>query len=655
MHVIKYVAPKLMRVAGDERQTAASSRVQSHDDEQVVEQITRALPDNFRSDAAFNKEVLATVRGLVRGELHFIEEVEKPAATIEKFFDDIDTHVDTFSTFVVELISTIAHVAPVTANEVGVLEIEAPFITLVRNPAELIEQLLRKIVGKHFDGANLALGAGLAQLVVQRLCQVSGLTLEEARQKPHRIKWPKSSDMASSDLVNNYLHDTPLEALLLTPIKLAVSDRVRMEHTVLTAGAGHGKTQTLQHMIACDLDRPEGDEVGMVVIDSQGDLINNITRLKIFADTDRLLIVDASDIEYPIGLNIFDLGGAPLSELPPREREQVMNASVQLYEYVIGGLFGADMTQKQSTTFRFLIRLMMSIPGATIHTLRECLEEPKNFFAQIEQLPVTARQFFQREFSDRQFNDTRKQILRRLYGILQNPAFERMFASNQNKLNIYTALNEGRVVVCNTSREFLQDESRVFGRYCIAVTLKAAFDRARLVPDRRRTSFLYIDEASDYFDESVGQLLVQARKYRLGVVLAHQALEQMADGLRALVMSNTSIKLCGGASAKDARALSTELRTSQEFILTQEKNSRGTRFAAFVRNVTPAAMSWQIPFGTMEALPQMSDGQWQQVLDRNRREVCSQANNSCLVGDARDAVDAVASNKSDFGDFSESY
>ena len=150
----------------------------------------------------------------------------------------------------------------------------------------------------------------------------------------------------------------------------------------------------------------------------------------------------------------------------------------------------------------------------------------------------------------------------------------------------------------------------------------AAFDRARIAPEARRTSYLYIDEASDYFDETVGQLLVQARKYKLGVVLAHQALDQMSDGLRALVMANTSVKLVGGTSAKDARYLAAELRTSPEFILGQEKTGNSTRFAAFVRNVTPAAVSWRVPFLSMENRPIMSGGEHAELLARNRNEVC---------------------------------
>ena len=56
------------------------------------------------------------------------------------------------------------------------------------------------------------------------------------------------------------------------------------------------------------------------------------------------------------------------------------------------------------------------------------LEEPAAFQQYINRLTGTARNFFENEFKDKSFFQTRKQILRRLYGILSNPVFEPMFS-----------------------------------------------------------------------------------------------------------------------------------------------------------------------------------------------------------------------------------
>lgn len=653
MWVVKYT--RRQGQAGDAQKRLQQLRERSKlgKGEEIAERILQAVEADLGQREEVDEAVVKASLELAITEARTIARFTEPAEAVADFFEHEATRIKDFVEFASGTIKAILELLPEEDEEDGVLYIDLPLISLIRNAKALVQALVEDCVERSFDEGRLQLGAGLARGVVEKLCDKAGLTLDEAKQKPHKIKWPKDFDLTDVELVKAFLDLTPFGALLLTPVSVKISDRVRMEHCLITAGAGHGKTQTLQHMIASDLLRPKGSEVGIVVIDSQGDLISRLTQLEMFANNDRLLIVDASDVDYPVNLNIFNLGGASLKGLSLREREQIMNATVQLYEYVIGGLFGAEMTQKQSTVFRFLIRLMLAVPDATIHTLRECLEEPKDFVHVMEKLPTTARQFFANEFMDRQFSETRKQILRRLYGVLQNPAFERMFASSENKLDLYTALNAGRVVVCNTSREFLQNECSVFGRYCIAVTLKAAFDRARLPMEKRRTSYLYVDEASDYFDESVGQLLVQARKYKLGVVLAHQALDQMSDGLRALVMANTSMKLVGGASAKDARYLGPELRTSPEFILEQEKTNNGTRFATFVRNVTPSAVGWRLPFGTVESLPRMSEAQFEKMLMRNRAEIAPLQPD---FGDAGDAEEELAFGDTDSSDdFSEPY
>jgi hypothetical protein len=53
---------------------------------------------------------------------------------------------------------------------------------------------------------------------------------------------------------------------------------------------------------------------------------------------------------------------------------------------------------------------------------------------------------------------------------------------------------------------------------------------------------VYVDEAQDYFDQQHRVILSQARKYRVGMVLAHQYLGQLDQGLQEAFEANTSIK-----------------------------------------------------------------------------------------------------------------
>jgi hypothetical protein len=67
-------------------------------------------------------------------------------------------------------------------------------------------------------------------------------------------------------------------------------------------------------------------------------------------------------------------------------------------------------------------------------------------------------------------------------------------------------------------------------------------------------TFVYVDEAADYFDRNIGIILSQARKFNVGMVLAHQYLGQLDTKLQDAFAANTAIKFAGGVSNKDARA-----------------------------------------------------------------------------------------------------
>ena len=45
------------------------------------------------------------------------------------------------------------------------------------------------------------------------------------------------------------------------------------------------------------------------------------------------------------------------------EREKLLNGAIALYEYLFGALLGAELTQKQGVIFRYLARLMLTVPG----------------------------------------------------------------------------------------------------------------------------------------------------------------------------------------------------------------------------------------------------------------------------------------------------
>jgi hypothetical protein len=428
------------------------------------------------------------------------------------------------------------------------------------------------------------------------------------------------------EVVSAYLSNTPLEALFYAPIPFSITDEQRYEHTHVVGGSGHGKTQLLQRLILNDLQREQPP--ALIIVDSQGEMLRKIQMLDLFASgkplSDRLLIIDPEDVEHAPALNMFDLKPTRQSTYSQAIKEQVEASTIEMFNYVFGSL-AAELTSRQNTTFAFVTRLILSIDGANIHTLRELFEDEattidKSPFAEkIRKLDTTSQAYFQNQFFTKTYSQTKQQIARRLYSVLQVPAFGRMFASKTNRLDMFEAMQNGSVILINTSKALLKtDASALFGRYMIARVISAAFERIALPAEKRNPAFLIVDEAAEYVDQNLETLLSQARKFSLGVLFAHQNLDQLTSELRASVAANTSIKLAGGVSDKDARALASDMRTTADFITGMTKRPRSTDFACYVRNYTANAVRLTIPFGALEAAPTMSAEEQAKLVTRNR-------------------------------------
>ena len=490
-----------------------------------------------------------------------------------------------------------------------------------------VNDVVDRIIGtlSTIELGDNGLFVSLGDQLYRNICAASKLVPYEEHKRPFITA--AESELAPIELLQNYLAGTPFLGLFLTTVPFIVPIEARFEHTHILAGIGHGKTQLMQTMMLADFDDPGRPAV--VAIDSQGDMIRTLSRLERFspAHDDRLILLDPADTEWPLKLNLFDIDRARLESLPRGQREQILAGIIELYDYIFGALLGSELTAKQSVVFRFLAQLMLAIPNANIHTLRLLLEEPTPYLPYIATLPTTARTFLDQHLfapKEREYVQTRKQVLRRLYDILSNPTFERMFSHPRNALDMKHVLDDGRIVLVNTAKDVLKSEaSATFGRFVIALILQAALERAADPIASRRPAFVYVDEAADYFDDNIDTLLIQARKYNVGLTVAHQFLDQLTPALRASVMTNPAIRFAGGLSDRDARALASDMRTTSHFLMSTRKRKHDTEFAAFVRNHTGAALSLTVPLGKAEREPRMSTADFTRLKDRVRAEVAA--------------------------------
>lgn len=386
-------------------------------------------------------------------------------------------------------------------------------------------------------------------------------------------------------------------------------ERQRLQHHHIIGAPGSGKTECMKGMILDDINNGHG----IIIIDGQGDLIRDVARV---APLERTILVDPTDVEFPICINLFDIGMEDIRKLNPTERERAINGAIDLFDFVFASLLEAQMTSKQATAFRFVTRLMLEIPDATIKTVMEVMEPNglAKYQKHVNALGSVAQSFFKNEFDSKEFAETRRQVTRRLYALLSNATFEAMFDNPKSKIDLFKAMRERKIILINTAKDFLFSEHATFGRFFIAMIAQAIQRRA--VDNYRPTTMLYVDECHEYFDASIVTILEQARKYEVGLILAHQFLAQVDGKLRDALTSIPAIRFASGVDYGDAATLARNMGTTVERIMRQPK---GTFLASFKdKGVVP----WQVDIGRMSRLPQASDETLEQFNMMNRARYC---------------------------------
>ena len=500
-----------------------------------------------------------------------------------------------------------------------------PLIELTEQPALLVERLCQIPFTPLMQQYDIC--GDVRDQLERNLYRASGVLNEEdlERRRTPLVFPAQHKPVPAVELAERYLAGTPMLSFATQIIPFHIGDEARFEHCHIVGGTGHGKTQLMQSMIHHDLVAAQTERRSVVVIDSQGDLINKLMRLDLFSPdvphslADKVVIIDPTDVEFPCSLNLFDHNTERLKSYTPADRERVLNGVIELYEMFFTSMLGAELTQKQGVIFRYLARLMLVIPNATIHTLMQLMTDGKPFKRYMQQLDGSARHFFEQEFFSSSFNQTKQQILKRLWGVLSTPAFERMFGQPKNKLDLFEVLNEGKIILISTAKDVLKTEgSALFGRFFIAMLMQATLERSTLPAEKRTPTYVYVDEAQEYFDDSIETILNQARKYRVGLTLAHQTLDQLSTRLRSAILANTSLKCAGGVSSRDAGTLAGELRTTSDFIESMRRYKDRSEFAVWLKHQTPRALRLSIPLGFLERQPIQSEESFEEVIAANR-------------------------------------
>lgn len=574
----------------------------------LIEQVTvLALPEDFTVEHAL-KDVVAGVelRERLRDTLEYLRHLERHRTQIRGLIREI-------------LESLVCSLAAPADNSPTRALFRVPLLTYLENPVEAVQCAIAPLFGDDIKHTPLfrKLRVQLADVVTQLMEHHHCRNLDDIATK---FDSPET-------FVNTLIKGTPFDDFFAATLPFTIPRHSRFEHMHIVAGSGHGKTQCLQLLILDDLARATEEKFGFGLLDSQGDLISKLIRLDVFNPdknllSERLLLIDPNDLTNPVALNLFDYDLERFANFDQAEREKIFHSVLELYSYIFSSLLGAELTQKQGVVFTNLARAMLAISKPNIFTFYDFVEDGSKFKDVIDKLDNVPRRFFETQFFTKTYDQTRQQIITRLLGILSNPVFEKMFGAEQNKIDMFGAMQDGKIIVINTAKDLLQDEgSAIFGRFFIALMAQATISRAAIAAKDRTPFHLYIDEAQEYIDKKTAALFNQGRKYNVGVTVAHQNLDQLDTELRSTLHASTSVKLVGGVNYKDAVAFGREMNTTTEYVQGMRKRAHATEFACYVRHYTPRAVTITVPFGAMERVPAMPAPAQMALLEANRARV----------------------------------
>lgn len=108
-------------------------------------------------------------------------------------------------------------------------------------------------------------------------------------------------------------------------------------------------------------------------------------------------------------------------------------------------------------------------------------------------------------------------------GIVRN-----ILGQPKSSFDVSQIMQEGKIVLVNLSKGLLGEfNSQLLGRMLVTQVKVAALRRAGMAEHERIPFFLYVDEMQNYVSKSIESVLSEARKYKLGMIMAHQYIDQL--------------------------------------------------------------------------------------------------------------------------------
>jgi type IV secretory pathway TraG/TraD family ATPase VirD4 len=142
-----------------------------------------------------------------------------------------------------------------------------------------------------------------------------------------------------------------------------------------------------------------------------------------------------------------------------------------------------------------------------------------------------------------------------------NKMIRNIIGQSQSAFNFRKVMDEQKIILINLSKGKIGEENSNFlGLVLVPKILVAAMSRQDMPMDQRKDFFLYVDEFQNFATPDFAQILSEARKYRLNLIVANQFIGQMDEEIKNAIFGNVGTIASFRVGVTDANYLQHEFQ-----------------------------------------------------------------------------------------------
>jgi len=380
----------------------------------------------------------------------------------------------------------------------------------------------------------------------------------------------------------------------------------RRRHMYIIGKSGVGKSKLQELMIRQDIAYGQG----VCIIDPHGELIEDILNFIPEERIEDVCLIDPGDIDYPSSFN-------PLSNIDPTFKHQLTQGLIE----VLRKQFGANWTPRLEHVFRFTVLALLDYPHATMRGMISMLTD-RNYRQKVVEYieDDMVKRFWAIEFADwsEKFDtDAIIPLVNKLGQFLSDPMLRNIFGQKENKIDLEQLMNERKILMINLSKGKIGEEnSSFFGAMFLTKIKQAGMARAKLEPQDRHDFYLYVDEFQNIVTDTFENILSEARKYGINLIVAHQYVGQLLPKVQQAVLGNIGSIVSFRVGGDDATKLKPEFAPVFDV-----KDMINLGVGEFYVKMTIDGESYD-PFSaeTLRVLPATHRSYRKEIIDASRRK-----------------------------------